>query len=633
MKNTTPDTLYAALLLGLGALVISTYPLDISLVPRFLYISALLLMGLPLLYRRVQAQPETTILGVFDIVLLAFAGWHTLAAFWGVTPSLAIFSAQKVGLLTFTYFALRTLLLSGNISLVPTISRINLGVAIAILIAMVYQATILTAQYKVGLIATDFYYLQGFSSHKNLAAAFLLLLQPFLCIGYINEPKGNWRWLYGSVIVLSLVTLLLLQVRAEYIGLAAMGVFVGGSAAILLRYIDPKKLLIPLGAIALLLAVAIVGNWVAPDSIGKATQRLNVLQYSSSRSAQERIFLWGKTRELIADAPVIGIGTGSWETLHMSKGVAGWDRTETGSVFFQRPHNDFLWVWSEQGSIGIILFSLLFILPFIAGFVTLRHAEPSQSKSQQLSLILVLAALVGYIVDSNLSFPKERIEHQLWLALIWAAHYYYCQSFYRKLWKVAIPPRILPYLFGATAIILLFNLYTGYYRLQGEHYTEKASKAKSQKNWQATKKNAIAAYSPQFYTLDYASMPIKWVEAAAEHQTNNLEAALKCYQDAYHDHPYNYKVINDLASTYGQLKDYKNAEKYLLLSAQVNEGDDATNQNLTYVYYLLGDYEKAKYYLEKVRDESRKAKFAQDIANAEKQTAAQPDTAQVRQAP
>mgnify|MGYP001265377981 CR=1 FL=1 len=37
-------------------------------------------------------------------------------------------------------------------------------------------------------------------------------------------------------------------------------------------------------------------------------------------------------------------------------------RSDSGNVFFQRPHNDYLWILTETGILGLIGYMMIFII-------------------------------------------------------------------------------------------------------------------------------------------------------------------------------------------------------------------------------------------------------------------------------
>ena len=101
----------------------------------------------------------------------------------------------------------------------------------------------------------------------------------------------------------------------------------------------------------------------------------------------QRTVFWRNTARMIADHPVIGVGTGGFQTAYAPyvRGIAGWAGNETGD-----PHNQFLKFQAEQGVFGLAAF-LFFI------YWTLRFPAPMPWRA------LAAAALVGWCAFSLFS--------------------------------------------------------------------------------------------------------------------------------------------------------------------------------------------------------------------------------------
>ena len=91
--------------------------------------------------------------------------------------------------------------------------------------------------------------------------------------------------------------------------------------------------------------------------------------------------------------------------------------TENNLTFHQRPHNDFIWILSEQGIVGLLMY-LILVLIILSSLTKL--ILKTNDKSQKLFYFFALYAYVGYLIFSCFSFPKERIEHQIILVFIFA---------------------------------------------------------------------------------------------------------------------------------------------------------------------------------------------------------------------
>ena len=79
----------------------------------------------------------------------------------------------------------------------------------------------------------------------------------------------------------------------------------------------------------------------------------------TKKEDQERVVLWKKTVQLIAEKPVFGYGGGNWQIAFPKTGLNEIWRAEDLNVTFQRPHNDFLWIIFSYLRIGEFLISII----------------------------------------------------------------------------------------------------------------------------------------------------------------------------------------------------------------------------------------------------------------------------------
>lgn len=97
-----------------------------------------------------------------------------------------------------------------------------------------------------------------------------------------------------------------------------------------------------------------------------------------------RMVYWRNTARMIADHPLLGVGTGGFQAAYASyvRGVPGWQGNETGD-----PHNQYLKFQAEQGIFGLAAF-LFFI------YWTFRCPAPQPWRA------LAAAALIGWCATS-----------------------------------------------------------------------------------------------------------------------------------------------------------------------------------------------------------------------------------------
>lgn len=595
---------YFYLLLLLGCTFMSTLVLDHSLVPRFCFLIALLLPFAYLITTDktldIRIQPFTLWEGVFLLYLCC----HIASITYALNKGEAIFETSKVGLVFTVFLLARYFIFRQPSTAFNALMKANVYLTFALGGYLIWELWSLSQQ-----LGHSYFHFQaqGWSAHKNLLCSFLFLLLPFNLMGSFTFT-GKWKKLSLLAFSIALIYLIVLQTRTVYIALVIGTLTLCLSIARINNLFRLKNVKWLMGGILISL---IAGSLLYVFSSGSSfLDRLNPLTYTQVKSAQERAFLWGQTLELLQQNGnwLTGVGSGNWKIWFPSNGIGEWERAAFRDTIFQRPHNDFLWVWAETGLLGLLSYCSLFGLMIWGSIQTIRQTEDS---GVQQKVAILLAGLMGYLVIASLSFPKERIEHQIMLMLLFASLAYYTKDtfFNQALTALKIPLKGLQLIL---CTLLLIAGLVGYHRLKGEYYIKQLLIYNSQQQWSKVKQEAQNAYS-FLYTLDFASIPIKWYEASAHIRLEEQSAALVDFEAAYAANPYIEKVLSDLGSIYGQQGDVVKAEQYLLKAIQVNPWHDEANLNLAYLYYRQAKPAQAKKYLSRLTKTNPKAERLKEL--------------------
>ncbi|MCX6831098.1 MAG: O-antigen ligase family protein, partial [candidate division Zixibacteria bacterium] len=134
-------------------------------------------------------------------------------------------------------------------------------------------------------------------------------------------------------------------------------------------------------------------------------------------SSQERLALWSKSWQLFKQHPLSGVGIGNWKVVCPGLGLTR-TNAETGDVYFQQPHNDYLWVLTETGVFGLTAYSLIY---FLALGYAVRALLRRPSQDEAVFVLLLLFAMICYLVDSFFHYPRERVELVMFSTLILSA--------------------------------------------------------------------------------------------------------------------------------------------------------------------------------------------------------------------
>ena len=589
----------------LSSLVYSSEILDFTVTPRLICISVTLLGCLLFIW----SKKETLIIKP-DIVLLAYFGfvfYSCLSTLWAHTISEAIFENTKV-IVSFTVFILAYYALKKDkeytLTLLCLISII-LVLTEAILVSV--QLSDITSFNKEAL-----YTIYGTNSHKNLVSSFLFINLFFLIIGFTRFQK-KWKYVSGICIILNLAMIGIIQTKAVWVALVLSLTLSG----ILLIY---KRFTIHLSFKWSVIVVMVILNvffaFIQPKIIEQGLafnkSQIEENQYSGKTELDnERLELWNKTYYMIKNYPILGVGVGNWQIHFPNATLKGMYRAEDLNYTFQRPHNDILWIISETGIIGFNLFFLFVCSILILLLNTIRFL--GNQKLLSIQLIACIATIVGFFTISFFDFPKERIEHLIWINLIFAFAYF-CVKEYSPLKKItSIKINQLHYIMVLS--LILFVIISGCFRYKGEYHTRKMYDQKRSGNNNGVIQEGKKAIN-YVYSIDPTSLPIKWYTGNSYALIGNYVQAKKDFIDAYSLNPYNRNVLNDLASAYVNTNDINIAKAYYVEACRISPRFDDPKLNLTALYFNQKEFEKADSCLKTLLHDSERRTKYQTMVNA-----------------
>ncbi|MCX6271533.1 MAG: O-antigen ligase family protein, partial [Bacteroidetes bacterium] len=272
-----------------------------------------------------------------------------------------------------------------------------------------------------GLTHSSTYLLTGTYANKNIFAEVLSLMLPFLLFAVFRLGR-IWKWIAGITLGLSVFLILVSLSRSAWVACFIAALVISILCLFLFRRISwvkflPGKKTWMILAMTIIVALLVSGLFMKFGPQGILQKQIHSLTHPGYGSARDRVLLWGKTMEIIRQHPFWGTGMGTWKVEIMRYSNEGLKSADT-LTFYQQPHNDFLWILSEQGLFALLLYLGLFVLIFRQLLINLKESEDRQR--WKFSLVL-LSQLMIYLVLSFFAFPKERIEHTIFISLAMAA--------------------------------------------------------------------------------------------------------------------------------------------------------------------------------------------------------------------
>lgn len=449
----------------------------------------------------------------------------------------------------------------------------------------------------------------GTMANKNLLASAVFFTM-FLTLYGCCRLKGAWRYFAILALGSELLLLALCKTRAVYLGFGG-AIF---TALIAIGFVIQTKHLrkasLMLGHRRMLRVIAILSllfvtllSVVAIHDLNQESVADRILIKSDDHNLNVRLDLWSKSFEMFADSPVIGVGVGNWKIMIPKYGITGRSLSFV-NTYFQRPHNDFIWVLTETGPLGLALYLAVFVIGAVYCVKVMR------SKGNDLLFsILMLGYLVGYLAIAFFSYPMERITHTVFLmttlALVVTMHH---AQFPQK--SDGVPVAWIRVGSICAILIVGFSLILSYHRLSAETHMKRAVAAASVEAWEESIIHVDRAQSP-FVNLDPTTTPFACYRGIANSSLGLQENALSDYLEAIQANPFHLQVLNNLATVYEQRGDHLAALEYYKTALQVSPSLDQTLVNLAAVYYNMGDYETAYEYLTQKRSGPRDPRHEQ----------------------
>jgi O-antigen ligase len=561
-------------ILFISSLFYTGLVLDFTHAPRFFLLSALLSLYTLIFVQPSMLASRPTAVSIAYILLCL---WSFSSALWAINPHEVWFVSAK-WVCVAAIFHLAISLYRYGIAMERSVSLLAMALA-SISVGLVLLQWREIDLYGISMgTESPLYYITSTSSHKNLVSSFLFFLLPFILV--VRFPKRSIISYLRVLITVGIIgAQLILKTRTVWLATCFALVLIGILVyRIYAREMAVRTRRIIIATAGLVLAVSV---YICIDYL----PRTNL---ANTDSIQERILIWHNTMLMIQDHLLMGVGAGNWQIHFPQYSLEGIWRCDELNVSFQRPHNDFLWIMSELGVVGILLQLFVWIGALYRGFKRLGQLSLPH---QQLQLGVFISFYIAGAIVLFMDFPIERAEHSIFMALGTA---YLFTRVDTNIAATTAPPnsytgQCLKYLI---ILILCLATYIAFQRIRGEYFTKQIYTAKIRKDSRSVLRNVHSARSFA-YSLDPVSLPVIWYAGTAFIQENNVDAALGCFKLAHTAHPYQRNVLNDLATGYLAKNNPKLAEKYYQEAIRISPRFDEPALNLVALYIMQDQLDMA----------------------------------------
>lgn len=569
--------------------------IDRGLLPRFFGMA--LFTGLIITTFIFSTKHKLTI--PLNIYFFAYTGYFLVSVAsvgWGLNKGEAMFDAARVSL-GFMVFVIAVYIFSNYFEeAMQWLTYISIVVSVFTFGLSMSQINSMVAQYAyepTGIIAIF--------TNKNLVASILFLISLFCFHGLFSSGRFL-KFFSIAAIALNIIMFYLLQTRAVWLacGITTALFF----AFYFLRNLKIKLNTIPryIATFSIITIVILSFLFILPKTVEFLLAKENVLASGEGAvnlySGVLRLQAWEKTFRMFYDYLWLGVGGGNWQIYITNyQMVKLWEDT---NMAFQRPHNDFLWVLSEKGVVGFIVYITFVVGILFSSFLAIFR-QPSDKAKQNLALMLAFA--IGFYLVSFFDFPLERFEHTLFLNILMAA--LFVVAFKNIDTEKYTTIKVSRYALIPFLAICLFCLVIFKNRYIGETGMQKVYQARADQNFDALSAESEKAFS-EYYSIDQFAVPLPWFKGNVLAIKQKFAEALPVLKEACRYSPYNRYLLNDLGTSYAMLNNEEQAVYFYKQAARISPNFDDPKLNLVMIYLQQNNKEKAAYWESQIAHESQR---------------------------
>ncbi len=558
---------------------------DFTLLPRQLFVSAMVLVGvLLLLFAKFKTVPH------FPLAWAALGGLVLLSLASSSQAINAVESwatASRYGL-SFSYLGLILLLFQTE-----KLSKEILIKAAIVFGGITALASLVSIFRAIGSgdFADDIYTVKATFSHKNLLSSALMLSLPFAGMGAVLFKKV---WQKTSLVLLFLIVAEIFVLRTRGVWL---GVFGASAISFIVFFLSKKRkqleVKFPVKTVGISLGLAVV-LLVAMFSVEGIRQNIG-----DSSTLQNRQLYWKASLQMAQEKPLLGVGAGNWKIHFPKYGLSGLDDSvRQGITHIQRPHNDFLWILSESG----ILALLCFLAVFFSSFLSLsRKLKTAQTKSEWALSIFTIFGLCAYLIFSLTDFPLERTPHNVLIFSLVALAVSHGGD--KKSLKIAAKPLLV--LLGGFA---LFSLIVSYFRMQGEQFSKEVQEANAARNAQKIIPAAESAMNA-FYNMDPFANPLPYYSSLGKLVLKNQAGAWEDAQWALDLHPNNIVVLGQAAQVKMVQKKPDEALPFYEKAVKISPTFATGQLGIAEIYLQKKEFAKAQFALNQLQPDIQNQRY------------------------
>ncbi len=417
-------------------------------------------------------------------------------------------------------------------------------------------------------------------ANKNICAEVLLLTLPMSL--YTAVCGGRWRIPGAITLLCTLVILAITLSRAVWVAGAVAALVTGAVYLYATGWWRPRWYHAAIAVAAVVVAFAGFHWFVNHTNAGDYIADF----YNKRNTVRERQHLWAATWHIFTQYIPLGSGMGSWRVMNMRYGIVG---LRDYTTFFQQPHNDYLWILSDQGLFAFLAVAVAWLY---TGYRLLRRI---MAQPRDLFLYCLAFGLAGYAVYAGFAFPRERAEHGILLAFF----VFFILREEHTGGATAVPmPR---YLYALIAVMLLCGAWYSGQKMWSEIHLRRFFAVREIRDMGAQRAE-LDAIDPRYFLLDGTATPVAFYSGMLRFAQNDLWGAERDFRAAVMANPYHAYSLSNVATCRSMAGDKPNAERYFREALVYAPGFPDAALNLCAIKYNAHQTDSAAWYLGMAQD-------------------------------
>ena len=300
--------------------------------------------------------------------------------------------------------------------------------------------------------------------------------------------------------------------------------------------------------------------------------------FEEKNSIVTRAAIYINSLQVIMEHFILGVGSGNFKIhypLYHKAFIP--DNTFSEGTQLTHLHNDFLQMWSELGTIGLLIM-IMIIFVSIKMIIRLIYLEKTEFR---FLIMGILVSIIGFFVNASFSFPMYRSLPPFILCIyLGLISLVYVKIIHTKAKTIMINQRIFT---GGLAFILFGFLITWssveFNWLLSDKFYHKMDSAEKSKLWEASiaESNKAILHNPYRKKI-YSYMGRAYVESGQNEKA--IEAILKCL-DVYPNHM---NAWINLGVAYGNTNNYDQALNCYKKVIKIKEDYAKPYNNMANIY-------------------------------------------------